>query len=103
MQCKVLSVLLEEEGYRCITRDPKVRLQSGRYAGRKWSATKIQNLKYVQIKKYAMSMLEDCFFAGDNINAEANIVARSVVSIDSEIENISQMWRYVFFKYSEKT
>ena len=48
-------------------------------------------------------MLEDCFFAGDNINAEANIVARSVVSIDSEIENISQMWRYVFFKYSEKT
>lgn len=96
------SDLLAEEGFRCLTRDPKVRLQSGRYAGSKFKSRKITNMTYVQIKKYASDMLKDCFVDDEVVMIESNRVANSVLKIDSEVDNISQMWKFVFFKYSEE-
>lgn len=95
------SDMLAEQGYRCLTRDPKVRLQSGRYAGSKFKARKISNMTYAQVKEYAVNMLKDCFVEDEIILPESIRIARSVLAVDSEVENVSQMWKFVFFKYSE--
>ena len=93
--------MLAEQGYRCLTRDPKVRLQSGRYAGSKFKARKITNMTYAQVKECAANMLQDCFVDEELILPESNRVACSILTVGNEVENVSQMWKFVFFNYSE--
>ena len=95
------SDMLAEQGYRCLTRDPKVRLQSGRYAGSKFKARKITNMTYAQVKECAANMLQDCFVDEELILPESNRVACSILTVGNEVENVSQMWKFVFFNYSE--
>jgi hypothetical protein len=64
----------------------------------KYRATKIRNLKYANIKNYAMSMLNDLLVDDEN-NQKANDVARFAISHKSDIENISQMLVHIFNKY----
>jgi hypothetical protein len=93
--------LLVEMGYECVSRDPKVRLRSGRYAGSKFKARKITNMTYAQVKEYAENMLKDCFVEDEIILPESKKIANSVLAVDSEVENVSQMWSYVFHSYVE--
>ena len=97
------SKLYESEGYTCITREPKSRFQSGRYAGRKWVARKLSNMTYAQVKDHTIKMLEDCLVDKEvNIPYESTKVSLYALKEGCDIENISQLWSYVFNHYSEK-
>jgi hypothetical protein len=93
--------LLVEMGYKCVSRNPRARVKSGNYSGKEWKARKIENMTRAQVKKYAVNMLEDCRVEDEILQAESNRVTRFVLAVDSEIENISQMWSYVFHSYAE--
>jgi len=96
---KIYKDLLEDQGYTCCSRSNTCRIQTGKYAGKKWKATKLENLRYAQVKTHALNMLQDCFYSAKHIDAESNIVARAVLKLDSQVENISQMWQYVYNTY----
>ena len=100
-QAEIYAQLLEEEGYTCISRHPRWRAQSSEYAGGKWRVTKIQNLKYAQVKNHAIKMLEDCFYKGE-VNKTANRISNFTLRADSDILNISQMWQHVYNEYAQK-
>ena len=93
--------ILEDDNYTCITRNPKSRFQSGRYAGKPSSYMKIVNMKREQIEQHSFNMLEDCNNPNldiDNLNTK---IWRWAVDTESEIHNISQLWKYVYENYSE--
>jgi hypothetical protein len=98
---QLFSEIYESEGYTCITRDPKVRMQTGRYAGKKWVARKLENMRYVQVKECVTKMLEDCLLDDVDYNSVSNQISTYALKLGSEIENISQLWNYVFHNYSE--
>jgi hypothetical protein len=100
-QAEIYAKLLEDEGYTCISRHPRFRAQTGEYAGSKWRATKIQNLRYAQVKNHAVNMLQDCFYKGE-VDLTANRISNFALKVDSEILNISQMWQHVYNEYALK-
>ena len=99
---QLLSELYESEGYTCITRNPKVRMQSGLYVGKKWVTRKLKNMRRVQVKEYVIKMLEDCLLDNIDYNFISNKISSYALRLGSDIENISQLWYYVFHNYSEK-
>ena len=100
-QAEIYAKLLEDEGYTCISRHPRWRAQSSEYAGGKWRVTKIQNLRYAQVKNHAVNMLQDCFYKGE-VDRTANCISNFALKVDSEILNISQMWQHVYNEYALK-
>ena len=95
--------VLTELGYICITRDLKVRIQSGKYAGRKWKATIIQNLSTQKVIKHVENMMKDCFVKDDIIKSDASSIGFGAVygKLSNDVKNISELWSYVFNQYSE--
>ena len=95
--------ILIEMGYTCITRDNKVRIQSGKYAGRKWKATIIQNLATPKVIKHVENMMKDCFVDNDVIKSDARSIGFGAVygKLPKDVKNISELWSYVFNQYSE--
>lgn len=99
---EMFSKMYEDEGYTCITRAPKARVRTGLYSGQKWVTRKLENMTYKQVKETSLKMLEDCFVDSDTAQLLSSKVAAMSLKMDSEIENISQLWGYVFHNYSEK-
>ena len=98
-QAEIYAKLLEDEGYTCISRHPRFRTQTGKYTGSKWRATKIENLRHVQVKNHAVNMLQDCFYKGE-VDRTANRISSFALKVDSGIMNISQMWQHVYNEYA---
>ena len=98
---KTQTLILENDGYTCITRSPKHRFQSGRYAGQKWVVRKITKMYMYQINDCAYKMLEDCLNDNIDIQETAKQVTKFALKPNSPIHNISELWNHVFHNYSE--
>ena len=93
---------LVAEGFTRITRDPRIRLQSGKYSGRKWVARLIENMKLDQIKEHARKMLEDCLNPNLDIDSLKNKIASHAINRNSSITNLSLLWKYIYENYGDK-
>jgi hypothetical protein len=58
-------------------------------------------MRYVQVKECVTKMLEDCLLDDVDYNSVSNQISTYALKLGSEIENISQLWNYVFHNYSE--
>jgi len=101
-----------DKGYKCLTRDPKVRLQTGRYAGGKWGRYKIASMAYKRVHSHVVNMLEDCLVSdldpltpnwishkalGTSFPTPLNSLGKRSDGFD----NLGELWHYVFHHYSE--
>ena len=93
---------LEDKNYKCLTRHPYVRLQSKKYAGRKYKSILISNCDQKRIENYASNMLEDCLNNNIDIQTTKTKIYRLVTNKKSVIDNISQLWSHVYHNYSEQ-
>jgi len=73
--------------------------RSGKGVGRKWKATKIGNLKMSQVVAHAENMLHDCFVDEDEQRPLARKIAILALRQNSGIDNLSQLWSYVYENY----
>ena len=62
---------------------------------------KIVNMKREQIEQHSSNMLEDCNNPNLDIDNLKTKIWRWAVDTESEIHNISQLWKYVYENYSE--
>ena len=104
--CKNLqNDLLTSQGYRCVSRHPINRFMSGRYAGQKWVARLIEKMTLDQVKGHVSKMLEDLINPDLDIDKLKNEIAIYVVVKDKytkSINNISELWSYVFNNYKKE-
>ena len=62
----------------------------------------ISNCDKERIENYASKMLEDCLNNNIDIQTTKTKIYRIVTNKKSVIDNISQLWSYVFHNYSEQ-
>jgi len=79
---------------------------SGRYAGQKWVARLIEKMTLDQVKGHVSKMLEDLINPDLDIDKLKNEIAIYVVVKDKytkSINNISELWSYVFNNYKKES
>ena len=92
---------LLEMNYKQLTRNPKYRHASGKYAGKKHQYMLIENMLKPQIKRHATNMLEDISYSNNMIEAAQEIYSVAVNKKNTHINNISELWKHIYENYSE--
>tara|TARA_A100001035_G_scaffold268595_1_gene253732 strand:+ start:134 stop:709 length:576 start_codon:yes stop_codon:yes gene_type:complete len=102
-QALLYEEMLIDEKYIPISRHPRYRTKSGKYTNKKSRVTLIKNLTRPKVVENAIKMLEDLLIKDFSVIKKAsNKIATDVLSIESSIENISQMWSYVESRYNNE-
>ena len=92
---------LLEMNYKQLTRNPKYRHASGKYAGKKHQYMMIEDMIKKQIERHATNMLEDISYSNDMAEAVRKIYNVAVNKKNTHINNISELWKHIYENYSE--
>ena len=96
----VLIKELEDKGFEFVS-NKNVCFRSGKYAGRKYKTMLIEDMKKEQIENHSSNMLKNCLNPNLDIDNLKTKVYKWATDRNSPINNISQLWEYVFENYSE--
>ena len=97
----VLIQELEDEGFKYIS-NKNVYFRTGKYAGGKYKTMYIEDMKKEQIENHSSNMLENCLNPNLDVDTLKTKVYRWATDRNSPINNISQLWDYVYENYSIK-